>query len=271
MFSIKKNKFYRRYRSDVSGLLVLKRKNNKIIRTMIRYADQDFRSRINGYPRTLKRKILREMSVKGHRPEYVNALSVRGHASEKRKKRLSHKGVMLSMRKKLLYFYGFFRRRSSLRKLAKKHSVLPRTTRDHTIIYQNQYFRYSDKDSSFGSFLEARLDVLAFRSLFAFSILKAKFLIRRGFISMAIPRSKFTSFSLFCFKTQTKLISAPLFTPIKLLNPASHRKLLLSRITHIFYPPSYLYVDFRLMLSMRILESADNLVKYYFPDRKSVV
>lgn len=250
-------KFYRKYVTDLWGLLTTRKKQNTTLKYISKKLVPLIRRKIKKIAkRKLRKKMYKKFALrkKYFNPNKIFDLSQVSKESRKlRVKRLTYRGLLLAMKRKMRVYYGLKISRKKLRKL----SFLVK-------IKSNRFF---------SRILESRLDSLLLRSNFASSILEARQLVNHGKVNILVPRTK-NSQRISWMTITNPGHRVPLYTPIEMKNKWKLKrkhylvKTLLSRRL-CSYPPDYLYVNFKMMHSFTTSRLRDSSVKFIFPGKLS--
>lgn len=263
---LKKLKFkpFKRLRADIWGTLGLKNKKNRITKKLKDYLEQDFKFKIKSYTKpgktkaymTIeKKKLFTKVKIYKKRPFFVRPefdFNVVSKAKEKRRKRVSYRGMLLLQKRKFLIFFGEHFNRKKLRKITKDIRIkrnrflekrLPRT-------FQSQ--------KSFGHVFGSRLDLTLFRSHFCTTMRQCRQLIKHNKV-MVMTKNTINNF--FFFKKVKSLgYRIPLFSPIKLIlklqlkRKNEFRHMLLTN--NVYYArPKDLFIDYFSFISFRIIDT----------------
>lgn len=248
-------KFYRKYLTDLWGLLTTRNKKTKTLKFLVKKLVPIMKKRIRRMAKKSMRKkmyIKLALKKKFFDPNKIFDLSKISKQSRKvRTKRPTYRGLLLAMKKKMRVYYGMKINRKKLRKL----SFLVK-------VRSNRFF---------SRILESRLDSLIFRSNFSSSILEARQLIKHGKVKILVPK---LHNNLTWVNLDNPGHRVHYFTPIELQDRLKIRRkhyLIKTLKAYKFccYPPDYLYVNFRLMHSFTTTKLRDPAVKFIFPGNLS--
>lgn len=280
-----KHKPMKRLRADIWGTLGLKNKKNQITKKIKNYLEQDFKFKIKNYTKpgktkaymTIeKKKLFTRVKVYRKRPFYQKPefdFNVVSKAKEKRRKRVSYRGMLLNQRRKFLIFFGDQFNRKKLRKI----TTDIRIKRNR---FLEKRFNISFPSSkSFGHVFGSRLDLTLFRSHFCTTMRQCRQLIKHQKVTVMKDNDRASFFSFKLVKNLAYRI--PLFTPIKLIKDFQLKKKnefrhMLLRNNVYYARPKDLFIDFCSFISFRIVDTNNQklpfggnikyfvgLVKYY--------
>lgn len=242
-------KYCRKYLVD-SFAAFTTRKKKKILKYIAKRLVPVVRRKIKKFSkRKLRKKLYQKFGLKRRyfNPNRIFDLTKLSKESRKiRVKRLTYKGLLLSMKKKMRVYYGLKLNRKKLRKLSWLVKI--------------------KANRIFSRILESRLDSLLLRSNFASTILEARQLVNHGKVNLLVPRR---NVRLTWANITNSGHRVALYTPIELKKKWKIKRkhfliktLLAHKITS--YPPNYLYVNYNLMHSFTTNKLRDNKVKFIF-------
>lgn len=259
-----KHKPFKRLRADIWGTLGIKNKKNQITKKLKGYLEQDFKFKIKNYTKTgktkaymtiEKKKLFTKVKVYHKRPFFVRPefdFNVVSKAKEKRRKRVSYRGLLLNLRRKFLIFFGEHFNRKKLRKITKDIRI-----KRNRFLEKKSLVSFSSQ-KSFGHVFGSRLDLTLFRSNFCSTMRQCRQLIKHKKVNVVKnPDNK----SFFFFRNVKNLAyRIPLFTPIKLINKLQlkrkneFRHLVLTNTAY-YACPKDLFIDYFSFISFRIFDT----------------
>jgi len=248
------HKKYRRYSCDIWGRLAIKKKNDFITKFVYQAALNELRKRLRRYTQKARKTIWKQ--IKGQKRRFKRFKSkLKPQTTQKRKRTLSGTGVLLKLRRKISLYYGggrirgkTFRRYGRMTTMKKKTFLNPLT-----------HFEGIRK-KTYTSIIESRLDVLLLRSNFVDSVYKARSYVFnqrckiQGQTGIKHPAFLIKNFQLFGLKNNyTKKLRKSLFTRIR-----KHAVVCI---------PSYLFVNFSLLVAFKIEDPIAMSLSYPFADK----
>lgn len=259
-----KYKSFKRLRSDIWGTVGIKNKKNQITNKLKSYLEQDFKFKIKNYTKAgktkaymtiEKKKLFTKIKVFKKRPFYVRPefdFNVVSKAKEKRRKRVSYRGLLLNQRRKFLIFFGEHFNRKKLRKITTDIRI------KRSRFLERRFVFSFPSNKSFGHVFGSRLDLTLFRSNFCSTMRQCRQLIKHKKVNVMRDNTENEFFLFRIIKNLAYRI--PLFTPIKLINKLQlkrkneFRHLLLTNNTY-YASPKDLFIDYFTFISFRIFDT----------------
>jgi len=239
------HKQYRRY-GDIWGRLAIKKRDDFITNLVYNHENQTINHKKRKLPRKYKKRVRKIFRTK--RKKEAFAFEITSLVKTPRKKRTSGHGSLLKSRKQVSLFYGGGRiRKKTFRRYGKIALHYNRAAKD-----------------SYGSVVESRLDVLLLRSQFVDSIYKARLYIFhrkcyvQNFRHIPHPSVIVKNYQQFGLRGNY---------------PRKLRQDLLIRVKNkaLLALPSYLYINFSLMIAFKIEDPNSMKLTFPFSDQAGVV
>lgn len=243
-------KYCRKYLIDSFASFTTRKKKNKTLKFIAKRLVPVVRRKIRKFSKKkIRKKMYAQFGLKRKyfKPNQIFDLTKVSKESRKlRIKRLTYKGLLLAMKKKMRVYYGLKINRKKLRKLS--------------------WLVKLKSNRLFSNILESRLDSLLLRSNFASTILEARQLVNHGKVNILVPRRN--------ERLTWDTITNPghrvaLYTPLELKRKWKIKRkhfliktIISQKITS--YPPNYLFVNFVLMHSFTTNNLRDSKVKFIF-------
>jgi len=253
------HKKYRTYRSDIWGRLAVKQKYNFMTKLICSFAQIGLRKRSRKLlPQTRKAVLRKFRSTKQlNRMRFTYKLNtIAGH---KRKRTPSRRGILLKMRRQISLFYGGGRiRKKTFRRYSKFGIYRWPQIRNETYYPELNRNLYRNI-GTFASLVESRLDVLLFRSNFVDTIYQARqYIFHRkcrveGHTRITHPAFLVKNYQQFgVCKNYAKKLKKSLLTRIR-----QHSVICI---------PSYLHVNFSILIAFKIEDPITNTISYPFAE-----
>jgi len=244
------HKKYRTYKNDIWARLAVKQRDNFITNLICSYAQIGLRKRSRKLLPKSRKAVLKKFKTTTPLSRTRFAYQINTKASQKRRRTFSRRGALLKMRRQISLFYGGGRIRQ---KTFRRYGRMPVEKKREILTHLNKYEYHSY--NTYASIVESRLDVLLFRSNFVDTIYQARqYIFHRkckvqGHTRITHPAflvKNFQSFHL-CGNYAKRL-----------------RKSLLTRIKqhNVVCIPSYLHVNFSLLLAFKIEDPITNTISY---------
>jgi ribosomal protein S4 len=248
------NKKYRRY-GDIWGRLALKKRDNFITNLVYGLESRSFGYRRRRLPYKIKWKVKKMFRTKIKRkPSFAFEINIT--TKPPRKRRLSRRGNLLKLRRQISLYYGGGRiRQKTFRRYGRMASERSKETIEKEGIYS--YHPYD----SYGAIVESRLDVLLLRSNFVNSIYQARAYVQNH--KVYIQGQKYTPHPATLIKNFQQFGLRGNYT-------LALKKSLLTRIKKhaVLCLPSYLCINFSLLVAFKIEDPITNAISYPFAEQR---
>lgn len=249
-----KNKIYRRY-GDIWGRLALKKRDNFITNLVYNFESQTISYKKRHLPKKKQKKLKTQFTPK-NKQKMIFAFQTNIKKKSIRRRPNSRRGKLLKLRRKISLYYGGGRiRKKTFRRYGKNIKQRQKLTLD---IYNN----YQDYNPyTYGAIIESRLDVLLLRANFVDSIYRARAYIFNS--KCRVQGQKYVNHPGFLVRNYqifglidkyTKKLRHSLFIRIK-----KHAILSL---------PSYLQINFALLIAFKIEDPYPNAISYPFAEQR---
>lgn len=250
------NKKYRRL-GDIWGRLALKRRDNFITNLIYEYSNQSLYRKLKIQPKKLQRKL-----YEGFKPKFKERkfffFQINTTKKRRRRKNLSGRGNLLRLRRQLSLFYGGGRIRQ---KTFRRYGKIT-TERKNTYTKNTHQLTYYD---TFANMIESRLDILLLRCNFVDSIYKARFYVSNNKTWVQNKGNKINYPGYFIELFQTFGLMGN-FT--KKLKKILKKRLRMHTILGI---PTYLYINFPLLLAFKMENPSTAIISYPFSENKGSI
>lgn len=266
-----KHKHYLRLRADIWGTVGLKNKKNKLTKDLKISLEQDFKFKIKNFSKKNKTAAYRKIEKKTffsrtklkkkrrffEKKEFDFNIVVKPR--EKKRKRVSYRGMLLNQRRRFLIFFGEKFLRKHLRKLMKFYKI------GRSRFLEKRFEVSFPSQKSFGSVFGSRVDLTLFRSNFCKTMRESRQLVKHNKVMVMSFASRK---NFFVFKRVKNLAyQIPLFTPMK-LEPVRQKKrknefrhFLLKNSVY-YARPKDLWIDYKSFISFRISDTNKHKVPF---------